>query len=241
MRFVLFGANGATGRLLTRLVLDAGHAAVAVTRRPNDLPFVHSRRTIASADAHDESAVAEAVDGADAVLSTLGAPFTWQHVDTFSIGTGNIVAAMRHAGVRRLVVTSSTGGYHYPGRRDRPWSLRVFEPIITRTIGKTVYDDTRRMEGIVRSSGLDRTIVRPPILFDLPQRTRYIAGEVEPVGVFTARIDLADYIFALTGDQSTYGKTVVISATEHAPAFWRSIIQQSFKSHGRKPINQEAT
>ena len=27
--------------------------------------------------------------------------------------------------------------------------LRVFEPVISRTIGKTVYDDLRRMESIV--------------------------------------------------------------------------------------------
>jgi nucleoside-diphosphate-sugar epimerase len=230
MRLVLFGANGATGRLLTRLVLDAGHAAVAVTRRPDDFPFTHSRLTIARADAHDESAVATVVDGADAVLSTLSVPFTRQHVDAFSIGTGNIVAAMRRTGVRRLVATSSTGAYHYPGRRDRPWSFRLFEPIITRTIGKTVYDDTRRMEGIVRSSGLDWTIVRPSILFDLPEPTRYRAGEVEPVGVFTARIDLAHYLTTLAGDQAAHGKTVVISTTEYAPAFWRAMSQQSFKS-----------
>jgi hypothetical protein len=131
------------------------------------------------------------------------------------------------------------GAYHYPGRSDRPWSLRLFEPIITRTIGKTVYDDTRRMESIVRSSDLDWTIVRPSILFNLPKRTRYIAGEVEPVGVFTARIDLAHYLTTLAGDEIAHGKTVVVSTTENAPNFWRSMIQQSFKSHGRRRINQD--
>jgi nucleoside-diphosphate-sugar epimerase len=230
MRLIVFGATGATGRLLTRLVLDAGHFVVAVTRRPTEFPFTHSRLTIANADARDQDAVMAVVDGADAVLSTLGVPFTWRHVDTFSVGTGNIIAAMRHAGVRRLAVTSSTGAYPYPGRRDRPWSLRLFEPIITRTIGKTVYDDTRRMEGIVRRSGLDWTIVRPSILFNLPQRTRYIAGEVEPVGVFTARLDLAHYLSTVAGEHAAYGKTIIISTPEHAPTFWRAMIQQSFKT-----------
>jgi hypothetical protein len=34
MRIVIFGANGPTGRLLTRLSLDAGYDTVAVTRQP---------------------------------------------------------------------------------------------------------------------------------------------------------------------------------------------------------------
>ena len=39
MRIVIFGANGQTGRLVTRLALDARPHAVAVTRRPDDFPF----------------------------------------------------------------------------------------------------------------------------------------------------------------------------------------------------------
>jgi uncharacterized protein YbjT (DUF2867 family) len=102
----------------------------------------------------------------------------------------------------------------------------MFEPIIKRSFGKTVYEDTRRMEDIVRDSGLDWTIVRPAILFDLPERTNYIAGQVEPVGAFTARIDLADYLVNVAGDDNANRKVVVISTTENAPVFWRSMIQR---------------
>jgi nucleoside-diphosphate-sugar epimerase len=165
-------------------------------------------------------------------------PFTRRRIDTFSVGAANVIAAMSQARVRRLVVTSSQGAYKYPGRRDSPWSLRMFEPIIKRTIGKTVYEDTRRMEDRVRDSGLDWTIVRPAILFDLPERTNYIAGEVEPVGVFTARIDLAHYMLRLSEDESSAGKTVVISTTENARAFWLEMFQQSVNP--RKPRTEPA-
>jgi hypothetical protein len=40
----------------------------------------------------------------------------------------------------------------------------------------------------------------PSGLFDLPEPTNYVAGEVDPVGAFTARIDLADYLLALAAD-----------------------------------------
>ena len=230
MNVVVFGANGQTGRLLTRRVLDKGHSAVAVTRHPEDFPFADPRLSVAEADARDASSLVDAVRGADAVLSTLGVPFSTRPIDTYSVGVRNIVEAMRASGVRRLAVVSSTGAYPYPNRRDTPFALRMFEPVITRTIGKTTYDDQRRMEEIVRASGLDWTIVRPSGLFDLPEPTNYVAGEVDPIGGFTARIDLADYLVELAGDSSAAGKTVIVSTTENTPTIWQMIRREAFKS-----------
>jgi uncharacterized protein YbjT (DUF2867 family) len=225
MKTVIFGANGSTGRLLTRHVLDAGHAAVAVTRHPENFPLTHPRLSVAGADVRDASTLTAVVDGADAVLSTLGVKFSRKPIDTFSLGTRNIVAAMNETGVRRLVVVSST---NVGRRRNIPLTLRMVEPIITRTIGKTLYDDLRRMEAIVRDSGLDWTTVRPSLLFDLPSPTNYVAGEVDPVGPFTARIDLADYMLALAG-QAKGGNTVVVSTVEHTPPLWQTIRREASK------------
>jgi uncharacterized protein YbjT (DUF2867 family) len=230
MRIVIFGANGQTGRLLTRRVLDAGHTAVAVTRNPDGFPYADPRLVVAGADVRDASSFVSVLDGADAVLSTLGVPFSVRAIDTYSVGIRNVVAAMRKAAVRRLVVVSSTGAYHYPNRVDTPFALRIVEPVITRTIGKTTYDDQRRMETIVRDSDLDWTIVRPSGLFDLPDPTNYVAGEVDPIGGFTARIDLADYMTTLAGDSSAAGKTVVVSTIENTPTMWQMVRREAFKS-----------
>ena len=230
MNIVIFGANGQTGRLLTRRVLDKGHSAVAVTRHPEDFPFADPHLTVAAADVRNASSLVDVVRGADAVLSTLGVPFSTRSIDTYSVGVRNIVEAMRATGVRSLALVSSTGAYHYPNRKDTPFALRIFEPVITRTIGKTTYDDQRRMEEIVRASGLDWTIVRPSGLFDLAEPTNYVAGEVDPIGGFTARIDLADYLVELAGDPSAAGKTVVVSTFENTPTMWQMIRREAFKS-----------
>ena len=125
MRIVIFGANGQTGRLATRRALDAGHTTVAVTRRPDDFPFADPALRVVGADVHDTEAVADAVADADAVLSTLGVPFTREPVNTYSRGTANIVTAMQSPGVTRLVVVSSTGAYPAPGRTGAPFALRL--------------------------------------------------------------------------------------------------------------------
>jgi nucleoside-diphosphate-sugar epimerase len=229
VKLAIFGANGQTGRLATALALDAGHEVLAVTRRPREFPLTGPGLTVAEADVRDASAVRPIVARVDAVVSTLGVSFTREPVDTYSVGTANIVAAMQAAGTRRLVVVSSTAAY--PTRRSRaPLSLRLVEPIITRTIGKTVYDDVRRMESIVRDSGLDWTIVRPSGLFDLPESTDYVRGVVDPVGAFTARIDLADYLLSLAADSASARQTVIVSTTEATPSLWQMIRREAAAS-----------
>jgi nucleoside-diphosphate-sugar epimerase len=226
MKTVIFGANGQTGRLASAIALKAGHQVVAVTRRPREFPLSGPGLTVAEADARDASAVAALVAGADAVISTLGVTFTREPVDTYSVGTANIVAGMRTARTRRLIVVSSTAAY--PTRRSSvPVMLRVVEPIITKTIGKTVYADIRRMETVVRDSGLDWTIVRPSGLFDLPVPTEYVSGEVDPVGAFTARADLADYLIRLAADSATARRTVIVSTTASTPSLWQMIRREA--------------
>jgi putative NADH-flavin reductase len=236
MKLAIFGANGPTGRLATARALAVGHAVVAVTRQPRQFPINHSRLIVAGADVRDASAVADAVARTDAVVSALGVPFTRHRVDTYSAGAQNMVDAMRESGDRRLVVVSSTSVY--PTRRQHvPLSLRFVEPVITKTIGKTVYDDMRRMEAIVQDSGLDWTIVRPSGLFDLPEPTDYQCGPIDPVGAFTARIDLADYLISLGTDSASAGRIVIISTTQHTPTLWQMVRQEALSGNdsGRGP------
>lgn len=228
MKIVVFGANGPTGRHLIQQVSGAGHQAVAVTRNPQTFPGLGA--TVVQADVFQPRAVAECLNGADAVLSVLGVPFSRQPVDTFSTGTSNIVAAMRSAGLRRLVAVSSTGAHHYRDRVDASLALKLIEPILSRTIGKTVYDDLRRMEEIVADSELDWTVVRPSTLFNAHHVSDYTAGQVPPVGAFTARIDLAHYVSSIVGDASTYRSTPIVSTTEAAPTFWQNMRNEISKS-----------
>ena len=87
----------------------------------------------------------------------------------------------------------------------------------------------RRMEEIVRDSALDWTIVRPSGLFDLPYVTEYVAGEGDPVGAFTSRGDLADYLVALAGRPGNYD-TVTISTIADTPTMWQMMRREAFKS-----------
>lgn len=228
MRIAVFGANGPTGRLLVDQLSNAGHSAVAVTRHPETFPSTGPEVSVTRADVFDRQSVAEAVHATDAVISLLGVPFTRNKVNTFSTGTSNIVTALGGTEIRRLVVVSSTGAHRYRNRRDTSLPLRIAGPVISRTIGKTVYDDLRRMEDIVHDSQLDWTIVRPSTLFDSERLSTYTAGEVAPIGLFTARIDLAHYLTTLIDDPTTVGATPIVSTTEGVPSFWQTVKREAF-------------
>ncbi|MDT4972137.1 MAG: hypothetical protein QOG22_2280 [Pseudonocardiales bacterium] len=229
MRIVVFGANGATGRLLTEQALAARHDVVAVTRRPADFPIAHQRLTVAAADVYDAKAVERAVEGAEVVLSTLGVPFTRKPINVYSDGIGHVATAMSQHGVKRLVVVSSsaTEPHHHA---DGGFLLnRVLQPLVTATIGKTTYADMRRMENLVRSSDLEWTIMRPSGLFDAPAVTKYELHEDQAPGIFTSRADLAASLLEQASDARFIRKAVAVTTSDGAPTLFQMMRREAFK------------
>jgi putative NADH-flavin reductase len=212
MQIAVFGANGPTGRLLTQLALDEDHDVVAFTRHPDAFPIEHPRLEVAGGDVHDPVAVASAIDGTDAVISALGVPFAKTPITVYSDGVTNIIAGMRAAGIKRLVcVTSST-------MRPHPEPLggfvfeKIMQPYVVNKLGKTLYDDMRRMEAIVTDSDLEWTIVRPSGLIEAPAVSAYSVAPDHIGHRFTARIDLADCLLRQAVD-GTYVRSAVAVAT----------------------------
>ncbi|MEU3460445.1 NAD(P)H-binding protein [Streptomyces sp. NPDC006733] len=177
----------------------------------------HDRLAVVGADVLDPRAVDAAVAGCDAVLSTLGVPAGRHPITTYSHGTAHIVTAMHHHRVRRLAVVSSSGVDPRPYSDGGLLFNRLLLPYVTRVLGKTLYDDMRRMETLVRASTLDWTIVRPSGLFHLPAPTAYtlVAGHAD--GRFTARADLAASLLALLEDERHLRTTVVVITTVDNP------------------------
>jgi len=229
MKIVIFGDNGQTGRLLTGQALAAGHDVAAVTRRPAEFPIAHDRLTVVQADVHDAPAVDRAVQGADVVLSALGVPFTRKPITIYSKGAGHIIAAMSRHGVKRLIVVSSsaTEPHHHSGGGFL--LNRVFQPLVTATIGKTTYADMRRMEDLVRDSDLEWTIMRPSGLFDAPDVTAYELHEDQAPGIFTSRAGLAASMLDQATDTRYVRKAAAVTTSEGVPTLFQMIRREALK------------
>jgi putative NADH-flavin reductase len=229
MKIAVFGANGPTGRLLTQLALDEHHHIVAFTRHPDVFPIEHPRLEVTAGDVHDATAVASAIAGTDAVVSTLGVPFAKTPITVYSDGVTNIIAGMHAAGVKRLGVVSSSAVSPHPEPLGGFVFEKVMQPYVVNKLGKTLYDDMRRMEAIVSASDLAWTIVRPSGLFEAPVVSDY-GVEIDHIGHrFTARIDLADCLLRQAlGD--TYARSTIAVATLGAkPSMLKLIWQEGIR------------
>jgi putative NADH-flavin reductase len=148
-------------------------------------------------DALDSAAVAEAVAGADAVLSALG-PRGAKAPGLLAGAAANTVAAMRKTGARRLICVSAAGAF-ITGDPHMNWLVKQLLP---RILAKP-FADVRRMEDLVRESDLDWTLVRATRLVNTPLTGRYrVAPDYPPSGGGkVSRADVAHFMAAaLTED-----------------------------------------
>lgn len=228
MRIVVFGAGGPTGRQLVEQALDAGHEVTAVTRRPQLFP-ARAGLSVADADATDAAAVERAVAGSDAVVSALGVPPGRKPVTLYSTAAAHIVTAMERQGVKRLIVVSSSV-------LDPDWRPsgafffnHVLDPYVNRVIARTAHEDMRRMEALIRASGLDWTIARPSGLFDHPRPTHAVVTEDSADGVFTARADLAASMLRELSEGRYVGRAMGVVTDEVKPSIPRLIWNEAVK------------
>lgn len=231
MNIVVFGANGATGRLLTKQALAEGHTVTAVTRHPDAFPLRHDRLRVLAGDVFDVTSVERAVAGQDAVLSTLGVPFSRKPIAVYSEGVAHILTAMDRYGVRRLVCVSSSATDTHLEPQGGIIFGRVLQPLLTRVFGRTLYDDMRRMEALVTRSDIDWTIVRPSGLFATPTVTAYRVADARQPARYTSRMDLADCMLRQLTDDRFVRKIVSVATVSEQPnmlAFiWREALGKS--------------
>lgn len=208
MHLAIVAATGATGRHVLEQALAAGHDVTALVRTPSKLT-ADVRAVKADLADPDPAVLAGALRGVDAVVSALGAT-SKAEAGVAARGTRALVAAMREAGTERLVVLSAApiGTVPTPVRPDKPrydpgdgWLIRRASSVVKRIL-RVHYADLAAMEDLVRDSGLDWTIVRPPRLTDRPPTGRYrtAVGHQPRNGWLIGRADLADAMLrAATG------------------------------------------
>ncbi|MEV2253849.1 NAD(P)H-binding protein [Streptomyces sp. NPDC050147] len=233
MKLTIFGANGPTGRQATGQAIAEGHTVTAVTRRPEAFPLSDPRLRVVGADVRDPAAVQRAVAGQEAVLSTLGAPYSRNPVTVYSEGITHITQAMTKHDVRRLVCVTSTVLFGAAAPGETFFFRKVLEPFIARTIGRSVYDDMRRMEGIVRDSDRAWTIIRPAGLFDTDTVSDYQFATSRLPGRFTSRADLGNALLRQAADDTHVRAFVDVRTTEGVPSFLDVLRNEAF-GEGRK-------
>lgn len=199
MRLIIFGATGETGRRLTREALDEGHEVAVFVRKPSKLEEAginrsHGRLRVIKSNIHYAQCVDAAIKGQDAVLSALGQTKN-SSGDVATVAATNMVPAMKRYGVNRLVSLVCAG----VADAEDPSSLRhKMMRALMKVTTRRIHNDAELHAEIVRKSGLDWTLVRPPRLTNEPKKGNYRTGYMNLGPRDTiSRADLADFMLTL--------------------------------------------
>jgi putative NADH-flavin reductase len=220
MKLTIIGATGGVGRRLLDQAGTAGHDVTAVVRNPAKLDR-EVRSVAVDLSSPDPAALRTALEGADAVLSGFG-PHGRADAGVTASGTRAVVEAMRATGVRRIVAVSAapvsttpSPGRPHPPRHDPGEGFvmsRIATPLAHRVLGK-VFADLAVMEDVLRESGLDWTVVRPPRLTDKPLSGAYrtAVGRNLKSGASVSRADVAHCMLRSLDDPATVGQALGIA------------------------------
>lgn len=210
MKLTVFGANGGVGRELVRQAVERGDTVTAVVRSASTYEVPPGVRVVRVDALTDQDALRPAIAGADAVASAIG-PRGRNDGPVAAPATTAIAGAMQAEGVRRIVAVSAAP-VGEPPAKDAFLNKRILMPMIG-SILRPVYDDLAAMEAVLRSSGLDWTVVRPPKLTDKPGSGAYrtVVGANIDHAYAISRSDTAHAMLAALSDQATVRQPVGIA------------------------------
>lgn len=203
MQLAVFGATGRTGRPLVEQALERGHGVVAFARDASDLADLdHPSLSVVEGDAYAGDGVADAVAGADAVVSVLGQTGSGPD-DLLTVAGDHVLEAMDEAGVSRFVTLVGAGV------REDGESVSLSGKAmgtLLRLLARSVLEDAETHVERVRASDVDWTVVRAPRLVDGDGTGDYRAGDVALGFESVARADVARFVLDLLEDEAYVGE-----------------------------------
>ncbi|RLV49609.1 SDR family oxidoreductase [Nocardioides mangrovicus] len=197
MRVVIAGGHGQIAQHLERELQAAGHQAVGMVRRAEQVPDLEdngAEAVVVDLEATDVATLAGIVEGAGAVVFAAGggADGNAARKETVDKGAAIMLAdAAEQAGVRRYLMVSAMGT-----ENADPDSEDVFQVYLRAK--QAADDDLRRRD-------LDWTIVRPGRLTDEPGTGLVQVGSLDRGEV--TREDVAAVLVHCLDRVSTVGKT----------------------------------
>jgi putative NADH-flavin reductase len=209
---LIMGASRGIGLETVRRALDQGYRVRAFARSAAQIPIEHPELTKINGDALKAGDVVAAVQGADAVIQTLGVraslAMVTRQTRLFSDATRILIDAMESARVKRLICVT---GFGAGDSREHMSILQraPFELLLGR-----VYADKAVQEMMIRRSPLSWVIARPGILTSGSRTGKYkiLDKPADWRSGTISRADVADFLVRQIEDDTYVGKTPALIA-----------------------------
>lgn len=206
----VFGSSGATGQIIIDRAIDKGFQVKAFVRNPSKIKVSNEKLSIIQGELSDITAIENAVQGSDAVLSMLGPLGNDKRNAELGNGYENIILAMKKNNVKRLIAMG-TASISIPEEK-KPFKFRWLVFMVKNIIPGS-YKEIRRIGSIVMNSGLDWTLLRISILTSGNEVGKVKIGPYgeTKLGLTITRSDLAALFIDQVEDRSFICKAPAVS------------------------------
>ena len=193
MKVFLFGATSPTGQIVLENLLTQSHKVTVLIRNPAAIKTQNRNLKLIKGNVFDTNTFGEAIKGCEVVISILGTSSSNKPTTIYSAGGSNIIAAMRNAGIKKLITITSGGVQEDDPVIQKSFFYKYFGLWYLRHI----YTDMAKWETILeQSKDIDWVCIRPTYLRNGELTNKYRVNKTysPPKGWKISRADLADFI-----------------------------------------------
>ncbi|WP_308636942.1 NAD(P)-dependent oxidoreductase [Paenibacillus silvisoli] len=211
MNITIFGASGAIGQLVTQLALENGDFVTAYIRNPKKISLKHPNLTLVQGELSNTSTIERAVAEADVVISTLGpASDMSRKLKGTPIADGHelIVRAMKKLDKKRLITLATPA---LQSDDDKKNISTMLPDVLAKVFLPNGHAEMKKMEGIIKQSNLDWTVVRiiNPNVKHKGQSYDYSFGD-KSAKLSVSRLNVAKFMYSAARDNQLIRKMPII-------------------------------
>jgi putative NADH-flavin reductase len=214
MRITILGSTGFVGQVLIKKAIAAGYQVKTLARNPDKLEEIKDKIEIVEGCVFESSSIEAAIEGAEAVLSTVGPPQTGKSFDPYQYEKTmkEIVRIMDRKGIKRYI---HIGGAAHQGGEDERWNFnRKFLRFFLNLFGKQILAAKHLEWEVLKSSDLDWTLIRPPRIADEMSSGSISVDEKNLKNLKVSVDDLTDFILQQISSNEWIRKAPLISSVK---------------------------
>lgn len=209
MKLAIIGASAGIGLETVKRALQRGHAVTTLSRSAIPLPDRDGMHAVIGS-ATNKADLSAAIEGADAIVVTLGTGKNMKTTTLFSDFGKVLVEIQKEKGIDAPVL-AVTGFGAGDSQTYATWFVRMFLKYFL----KDVYADKTKMEEMISHSLKKWVIVRPGRLLDEALTEKYRIETTLFKGINIGginRADVADFLVKQAENPTHLGKYVSIAA-----------------------------
>ena len=208
MNITIIGASAGLGLETVKRGLDRNHSITTLSRTGIEIEKKSSLNVIIG-DATNKADLLNSIQGADALIVTLGTGKNMKATTLFS-DFAKLIVEIHSENKIAIPIIFVTGFGAGESKNYVSWLVRLFLKYML----KDVYADKTKMEEIITHSDLNWTVVRPGRLLDKPLTEKYRTENKLFKGINIGginRADVADFLIKQAERQTELKKYVGIS------------------------------